>query len=354
MVYLEYRKRDEQMKKTGCFFGKFLAPHRGHLYQIINASTLCDELYVVVSDNKYESLEKCESAGIKPITLALRLQWLKQELQDMPHVKVVGLDETHIPKYPNGWVEWTNELKRVVPKHIDTFFCGELEYAIELPKYFKGSQVHLFDSGRTKFPISATEVRAEPMKHWDYILGSARPFFAKKVLVVGTESCGKTTLIKNLAKMYHTSWSEEVGRFYAQRYLGGDETIFTPEDFKRIAHLQYEQDLQAVRSCNKITFIDTDAVVTQYYSELYMGEKNHHVESYIDSSRYDIVIMLKPDVEWVDDGQRLNGEQSKREELHERLKQMYIEHGFKNIYEIGGTYNERLKQAVRIVESILD
>ncbi len=341
------------MKKTGCFFGKFLAPHRGHLYQIINASTLCDELYVVISDNKNESLEKCESVGMKPITLALRQQWLKQELQDMPHIKVVGLDETHIPRYPHGWTQWASELKNTVKTNIDIFFCGEVEYAIELPKYFKGCDVHLFDTGRTKFPISATEVRTDPMKHWDYILGSARPFFAKKVLVVGTESCGKTTLIKNLAKMYHTSWSEEVGRYYARDFLGGDETIFTSEDFRRIAHLQYEQDLKAIRHCNKIAFIDTDATATQYFSELYLNETNPFVENYIDCNRYDVVIMLKPDVVWVDDGQRLNGEQSKREELHEKLKNKYIEHGFKNIYEIGGNYNERLKQAVKIVDSLI-
>ena len=47
-------------------------------------------------------------------------------------------------------------------------------------------------------------------------------------------------------------------------------------------------------------------------------------------------------VEWVDDGMRLNGEQQRRMELHNKLKQMYIEHGFKNIVEVGGSYHERL------------
>ena len=30
-----------------------------------------------------------------------------------------------------------------------------------------------------------------------------------------------------LAKLYNTSWSEEVGRYYARDFLGNDETIYT-------------------------------------------------------------------------------------------------------------------------------
>ena len=341
------------MPKVGVFFGKMIPPTRGHLTAILNAATQVQKLYVVISDNVNRTKRICDEAGIKEIPVNLRMQWLKQEFQDMPHIKVVKLDETGIPEYPNGWTEWTKLMQEAVNEEINVFFCGEKEYVENLNKYFPNAIVRLFDPNRTNYDISATRIREDIMSNWNHILGPARPFFAKRVLIAGSESCGKTTLTKALAKLYCTSWSEEVGRYYAQRYLGGDETIFTDNDFARIARQQLEQDYEALRNCNKICFFDTDPTVTQYYSTLYMGHKNLEVESAINPTKYDVVILLKPDVEWVDDGQRLNGDQEKREELHNRLKYMYLERGFKNVVEVSGDYNERLTAIINIVDDLL-
>lgn len=43
------------MYKLGVYFGRFCPPHRGHLYQIIVASTRCEKLIVVISDNKKQT-----------------------------------------------------------------------------------------------------------------------------------------------------------------------------------------------------------------------------------------------------------------------------------------------------------
>lgn len=343
----------EDMPKVGVYFGKFIPPHRGHLTAIVNAATKCQKLYVVVSDNRNRTERICKESGIKNISIELRLQWLSQELQDLNHIKVVALDETDLPEYPNGWEEWTSKMKEVIKEPIDIFYCGELEYRDELKKYFPNSQVEVFDPERQTYNISATIIRSNPYKYWDHILGPARPFFAKKVLIAGTESCGKTTMVKYLAKMYNTSWSEEVGRYYAEKFLGGNETIFTDEDFSRIAHQQIEQDYAALRTCNRICFFDTDATITQYYSELYMGHANEQVQACINPEKFDIVIMLKPDVEWINDRQRLNSDQQRREDLHNRLKDMYIKNGFKNIVEVSGNYNERLNKITSIINELL-
>lgn len=341
------------LPKVGVFFGKMIPPHRGHLTAIINAATKCQKLYVVVSDNKYRTEEICRESGIKNIPVELRIQWLCQELQDLDHIKVVALDETHIPTYPNGWKQWCGLMQEAVKEDINVFFCGEEDYCKELKKHFPKSDVVLFDPRRNTYNISATTIRSNPQKHWDHILGPARPFFAKRVLIAGSESCGKTTMVKYLAKLYNTSWSEEVGRYYASKFLGGNEEIFTDEDFTRIAYQQIEQDYAALRSCNRVCFFDTDPTVTQYYSVLYMAHKNSQVEAAIDPNKYDVVILLKPDVEWVDDGQRLNNDQQKREELHNRLKYMYLERGFKNVIEVSGNYNERLMSITKIVDKLL-
>lgn len=329
------------LPKIGVFFTKAYPPHRGHLGAIINASTLCQKLYVVIS--YHEGLERklAEEAGIEPISIALRKQWLSQELIDLNHIKVKVLDESNIPEYPNGWETWAKLMQETVGEEINEFFVGETIYVDKLQHYFPKCHVTLFDVNRTRFNISATEIRKSPLKHWDYILGSARSYFTKKILIAGTESSGKTTLTKELAKLYYTSWSEEVGRYYTIKFKGGDEEYYTDEDFTRIAHQQIEQDYDTLRHANKICFFDTDATATQYFSKLYMGHSNPIVEAYINPKKYDVVFLLTPDVEWIDDGTRLNGSQDRRLELHNQLKEMYVNKGF-NVIEVRGNYNERL------------
>ena len=316
------------MYKTGVYFGRFCPPHRGHLYQIMVASTKCERLIVVISDNRTQTEAICREAGLPTITYQLRKQWLGQQVQDMEHIKVRVLDETDIPVYPDGWQMWSDRMREVVPEGIDAFFVGDREYDLPLKRYFPNSAIELFDPARSRYPISATEIRRDILNNWHYILGPARPFFAKKVLIAGTESCGKTTLTKCLAKLYNTSWSEEVGRYYAEKYLGGDETIYTDEDFGRMAHLQAEQDYQALRNANKVCFFDTD--------------------------KYDVLLFLTPDVKWVSDGQRLNGDQDRRERLNDRLLNMYKEFGFgdKTVI-VGGDYNQRLTRAIELVDGML-
>jgi len=341
------------MYKTGVFVGKFLPPHRGHLSQIINSATQCEKLYVVVSDNRKTTAKICLDAGLPLMSADLRIKWLSQELQGFEHIQIVLIDETDIPEYPYGWVWWSVYLEKSIEEKIDVIFSGDSEYEQGYKFYFPEADFKLFDYKRERYPISATLIRENPFKYWDYILGSARPFFAKKVLITGTESCGKTTLTKYLAKIFYTSWSEEVGRNYAGRFLGGNEAIYTDMDFVRIAYMQYEADMDALQKANKIVFYDTDAVVTQYYAELYLGKKIPRVDSFIDPTRYDVVLLLAPTVPWIDDGMRFNGEQDKREKLNNKLLKMYSDYGFKKVRVFTGNYHERLENCIYIVNDLI-
>ena len=56
------------MYRTGVYFGRFLPPHRGHLYQMIEASTRCEKLLVVISDNADQTREICRRDGIPEIS----------------------------------------------------------------------------------------------------------------------------------------------------------------------------------------------------------------------------------------------------------------------------------------------
>jgi len=343
------------MDNIGVVPGKFFPPHRGHLNQIIRAATQCKKVYVVVSDNEDLALDKCHEDNLPYINLQTRALWLSRELQGLEHIKIVMLDETGIPPYPDGSVQWCKMLTDLIPEQINVIFGGETEYQDTYMKHLPGIEYNVYDYTRSRYPVSGTEVRLDYLKHWDYILGSARGFFARRVLVTGTESCAKSTLVKYLAKIFHTSWSEEYGRYYSADYLGGNEDLFQLSDFDRIATIQRNQDEEALKSANRICFFDSDAVVTQFYCELYMGSPNPIVEAFVHPQKYDVVLMMSPNVEWVADGLRFKGKQEERERLHKKLMYMYLDRGFKDkIIEINDPeYDVRLQRAVTISDMLL-
>lgn len=343
------------MFNVGVFPGKFIPPHRGHLNSIINAATQCKKLYVVVSDNDRITKLECKKNKLRPMDLAIRAKWLSIELQSFKHIEVLMLDETEVPDYPNGWGMWARKLIELIPEKFDVIFGGEPEYLEQHVVNFPGIKYEIFDYKRARYPISATKIRDNPLKYWDYILGSSRYNFAKRVLITGTESCGKSTITNYLGKIYHTSWTNEVGRYYSEKYLGGNENVFSIEDFEHIAFMQYMEDNKALKTCNKVVFFDTDAVVTQYYLYEYLREYSKNIEQFIDPGKYDKVLLFTPDTEWVDDGLRFLSDQDLRWQLHKKLKQMYTDYGFGEgkIVEISGNYKQRLNKAVEIVDGLI-
>ncbi len=99
----------------------------------------------------------------------------------------------------------------------------------------------------------------------------ARSYFVKKVVVVGTESCGKSTLVRNLASVFNTNYVAEYGRTRCEE-IGGYDGVLLDEDYPMIAYEQQRQVEKASAFSNRVLFVDTEATVTQFYSELYNGK----------------------------------------------------------------------------------
>lgn len=343
------------MTSVGVFPGKFLPPHRGHLTAILRAHALCDKLYVVISERCAEDGELCRTAGIPYLDGVLRQRWLSQELQGLD-ITVLLQNEDAIAPFPQGWGDYAHLLHQTVPEAFQVIFGGEEGYRTGHKQHFPNISYKVLDPQRMQWPISGTEIRNRPYLHWDYIAGAARPFFARKVLITGPESCGKTTLTRKLAKVYCTSWSEELGRDYQEDVVGGNGDLFNLEDFNRITHLQYEQDWHALRSANKVCFFDTDAVVTAFFSKVFLGGIASRVESFIDPSKYDLIIALEPTVPWVADGMRELGTPQLRQQSFEQLLALYQQYGFpaERILRVSSAdYYERLETCISAVDSLL-
>lgn len=351
LVSLEEEQAKGSLGKVGMYGGKFLPVHQGHVNTMIRASTLVDELHIIVSyDPKYEAALCAEAGIIKPIPAAVRARWWKQLTKDMPHVHVHTVYEEQTGNF-SDWEKGAQGIKTAVKKPIDVVFSSEHSYTGFFSKLYPEAAHVVVDPKREAYPISATQIRNEgPMKHWDMLPGVVRPYFAKTVVVIGTESCGKSTLVKNLANAYNTRYVEEYGRTFYER-IGDEETLV--EDYKHIAYEQKFHEKHQLERAHKVLFVDTEATVTQYYANLYLNHQDPVVEAITEDQNYDLWLFLEPDVEWVGDGYRQHGDQIDRVANSRWLKGMLDARGIP--YEtISGSYNTRLNTAMGLVDNLLN
>lgn len=337
--------------KVGVVTGKFAPLHSGHIYAITEAATQVDKLYVVLSyDQKF--VDDLEPRLRGKMTLKKRLLWLKRTFSNLDHIKIIFVDETDFRSYPEGVEEWTATVNGIIPENIDVWFSSEPEYTWWIEKYFQ-CEHKVINPNRDIFPISATMIRENPYKHWEYLPSIVRKEFLLKVCLIGTESCGKSSLTKYLAKMFNTSWVEEYGRTYCEEDMCGDESLLSYDDYGLIASNRYYQEKQAELTANKVLFCDTNAFVTQFYCRLYEEATHHLVDAYIEEERYDIILELKDDVKWVADGLRINSDRTKTRELFKEMVDEYKLKNYSDYYEIKGDYKSRLDQAINIIKKYI-
>jgi nicotinamide riboside kinase len=107
-----------------------------------------------------------------------------------------------------------------------------------------------------------------------------------RIVVVGAESTGTTTLCRGLAEHYRTRWPQldvvpEWGREYTyikhtelMKTMPGatvEDLVWTPEDFVAIAREQNRLEDQAAEDC-RLVIADTDAWATTLWERFYLGE----------------------------------------------------------------------------------
>ncbi|OCA84204.1 nicotinate-nucleotide adenylyltransferase [Bacillus sp. FJAT-27225] len=339
--------------KVGMFGGKFYPIHMGHVYAMIKASTMVDELHVIVSyDDEYERNVILKNAKLPHIPYYIRLRWWTELTKDMPHVRVHAIEEMQTGRF-SDWERGARLIKAAIGKEIDTVFSSEPSYGTYFEKLYPGAKHVVIDAERIAYGISGTKLRTEgAIKHWEWLPDCVKPYFAKKIAVVGTESCGKSTLVQNLALLYNTSCVAEYGRSFYEE-IGGCEGITLDEDFAQIAFGHKVREQEKLKQANKVLFVDTEAIVTQYFSIAYQGRRRRVLDEVAKTQKYDLWLLLEPDVVWVDDGTRSFGNQEVREYNHEILKGLLDEHGIP-YKTIKGNYEERLEQAVQLVNELLD
>lgn len=329
---------------VGFLTGKFAPLHSGHIYFISKAATMVDELYVVLSyDGK-------QFQGDERLSLKNRLLWLKTTFKDLSHIRITFVDETDCRPYPDGWKDWASLVKQALAKYqvfnVDKIFSSEPEYTEGFNTHWPEAEHIIVDPTRKEVNISATAIRGNPFKYWSYMPSIVRQHYVRKICIIGTESCGKTTLTKYLAKIYQTSWVEEYGRKFCEQDMCMDESLLQYNDYATIAARRYEDELQAMKTANKVLFCDTNAFITNFYCKLYEGKEHPLVIEYEKLEKYDIILYLCSDVDWVEDGLRINKDRDKTNKL---IKEMLDERDYNNVHYITGLYEDRLNKAIYIL-----
>lgn len=337
---------------VGFIGGKFLPLHMGHVYAITKAACMVDELYVILSHSEKRDRGYCENSRITYPPAQVRLRWLSQLTKDMENVKVLAIEDHAESDESYNWEEGGKAIREAIGKPIRVVFSSEPAYSPIFQQLYPDAEHVLLDETRSQVPISATIIREDgPYLHWDLLPNIVKPFFVKRVVIVGTESCGKSTLTRYLAKIFNTTYVEEFGRVVCDE-LGGCDGILLPEDFQRIAYGHKLLEHQAIEKANKVVFIDTEAIVTQYYSKLYTTHRQKLLDEMSDLQQYDLWLLLDPDVKWVDDGLRVHGEQSIRERNHLELKRMLDAQGI-SYQVIKGNYRDRLEESIKFINDLM-
>lgn len=326
-------QRLQAKKIRGLIIGKFMPPHKGHKYLVDFASYHVDELVVLVCSIKSE-----------PIPGRLRHEWMKKEF---PQVEVRYVDDEN-PQEPHEherfWEIWHDTICKALPEGADYVFASE-SYGAKLAKVL-GMKFVPVDLSRSLVKTSGSEIRKNPLKSWDYILPSAKPYFLKKVCVFGPESTGKSTLTKMLAEHYNTVYANEYARGYLD--LKGGKCSY--KDIKFIAQGQIASEEALAKQANRVLFTDTDVLTTTIWSDILFGKCPAWVRKEAKKRSYDIYLLLDTNVPFVPDTQRYLPDE--RQLSLERCVEELEKHG-KNYVLISGSWEERFKKAIEQVDRLL-
>jgi len=346
------------MSVLGLIVGEFYPPHRGHKHLIDSARLQCDHLIVLLAHHPSQTIPG-----------ELRKAWLTEIHPDCD-IRLVPdehKDDTQ------QWAEFvTDYLLQTFGRSPDVVFSSD-DSGPGFAAFMNCRHV-MIDRLHNTVPITGPEIRQRPLANLDFLEPCVRAHFVKRVVLIGAESTGKTTLARQLAEHFQTAWVPEYAREHWERKienLSADSPppAWTPEEFVHIAAEQQHRESIAARSANKVLICDTNAFATGTWFERY-----HHAWDARDvrdardtrdardarDTRVDAIgqrdiahlyLLTKPDVPFVQDGVR-DGE-AIRNWMHERFATLLSTTGVPWVL-IEGDFAQRLFTSIAAIERLMD
>ncbi|MRD49228.1 AAA family ATPase [Caenimonas koreensis] len=346
----------------GLVIGSFYPPHAGHELLIRTAAQLCERVSVIVMAASHET-----------IPLATRVGWLREIHSDARHVHVTGVIDDVALDHGNA-TQWDQHvelmhrgLRTLGAPPVATVFTSE-PYGAELARRFHAMPVTL-DTGRSHVQVSGTRVRADLAAHWDMLATPVRRDLALRVVVVGAESSGSTTLAHAITDTLRkrggahalTRVVPDFGRTYSVRkhataiaraQLEGkaapafSELVWDTAEFVEIARQQRRIEREQAAFGGAVLVCDTDPLATGIWHERYLGAGESDVDALARPFGDLYIVTHHEGVPFVQDairdGERLRDWMTTR--FIERLTSLRLPHVV-----VAGPHESRLARAVEAV-----
>lgn len=373
-------------KRVGVVFGSFAPLHQGHLDLIMRAKRENDGGAVVIVCG-YDG-----DKGGEDMPLKRRYRYVREFFVDDDLVAVYSINDTELglEKYPNGWVGWMKEFERIWEKATEVshhyeddrpplfrspdrrpnrvWYVGDENYYNDLIKMWHEEAV-LVDR-KANNPICATMIRENPIKHWDKITYPFRRIFSHNILICGTASEGKSTLVTDLGKYFNAPYSYEWAREYMRESCVSDWEL-DGADYIAFLEGQYNLNKSLINSPanNGIFFADSDSMVTKMYAKYYSQdpscdltpEEYEKIEVTADEltrkCRWDKIFVLVPHGIFVDDHERYmaHSGMKERQELYELLEADLIRSdNWDKVTILDGDYYENFLKIVEYTKGIIE
>ena len=169
----------------------------------------------------------------------------------------------------------------------------------------------------------------------------------KRILILGPESTGKSTLAEKLARHFAEPWVPEVAREYLEKL----DCPYAYEDLLQIGKQQMRTEDELAMQANNYLFCDTDLRVIQVWSQHRFGKVDPWVLEEIARRTYDLILLCAPDLPWQADPLREHPELKMRQQFFEVYQQLSQASGIPWIL-VSGDTAQRLSTAIQAVGSL--
>lgn len=341
--------------RTAVVAGKFLPFHNGHRSLILRAVDVADHVDVILVANEKKD-------NIDPNIRALSIY---EELVGQP-IRVHIVDDIYTNDTTEEssvvWAEYTRAILGYTP---DVVVASE-DYGSRWARCL-GADFVMHDQARLEIPVSGTMCRENAFENVEYMPQATRRYMLPRVVVLGAESTGTTTLADQLGSHYKTVVVPEVGRLLDEQavdsgtYRGDD--AWDDQRFWLTSRAQDAMEERYAEKANGVLICDTDSLATGVWYEYYNRKGTTNGDSWPflfagmrQAAKHSLYILTWDDIPFTQDerGTR-TGEDLRRwhtEQFREVLD-LYLPPGVDYII-VKGSREERFEKALAAVEKVLD
>lgn len=328
----------------GLAVGKFWPPHAGHVRLIRKLTTNCERVFILVCASKNQV-----PSGIQ------RSMWLQAMF---PEAEVVVDNDWCAWHYPGecrtSCTElWAGRVKELGLLPIHVVAAGE-SYAEGFAKALQAKCIWL---DRHDEVSRGTSIREDLAGNWLELPRVVRAGLYRRVVILGAESTGTSTLASDLSRCLNAPLVAEVGRTYSWQLFAQAGSMgaisWSEENFWQIVNSQIQLERDSIwgdleslpGTFGPWLVCDTDTLATVAWWERYLNHDNKAIQKFANSRLADFYVHTSPDGIEFDDSDPLRDGAHVRLAMSDRFRALLVTSG-RPWLEVAGSREARVEQVI--------